>query len=150
MLRPLFKSDMPELLMIEQVVHAVPWSEETFKVCFQAGYLGWVLEQDKQIVGFIIVTMRVEECHILNLCVASAYQRQGLGRQLLEHALGHAQAEGLKIAYLEVRRSNTRAIALYQKEHFYSIGERKEYYSTPMGKEDALIFAKILSREEKI
>lgn len=151
MLRTLFKSDLSQLLLVEESAHAVPWNEETFKTCFEAGYVGWVIEQEKEkvIMGFIIVSMRMEECHILNLCVGRDYQHQGFGRQLLEHALNHAKQQGIGIVYLEVRRSNTRAISLYKKEHFHLIGSRKDYYPTLAGNEDALIFAKSLQRDSR-
>lgn len=141
MLRALFPSDMQQLLIIEKSVHVAPWNEETFKICFQSGYLGWVIESDKKILGFIIVSMTIQECHILNVCVARDYQRQGYGQQLLNHALAHARQHGVGIAYLEVRRSNGRAITLYKKMNFKLIGERKNYYPTVAGNEDALVFA---------
>jgi ribosomal-protein-alanine N-acetyltransferase len=43
-----------------------------------------------------------------------------------------------------VRRSNSHAISLYQKMNFHLVGERKEYYPTLSGYEDALVFAKRL------
>ncbi len=145
MLRTLFKSDVPQLLAIEEAVHVTPWTAETFAICFQAGYLGWVIEEQQKILGFIIVSMHTEECHVLNLCVAQAVQRRGLGHSLLDHALQMARQQGARIAYLEVRRSNLKAIALYQKTQFQLIGERKDYYQTVAGNEDALIFGKELA-----
>jgi [ribosomal protein S18]-alanine N-acetyltransferase len=141
MMRTLFQSDIHQLLRIEQSVHIAPWSEETFKVCFQSGYAGWAIEINKKIIGFIIISLTVEECHILNLCVDREFQHQGWGRRLLEHALNQARQHGIGIAYLEVRRSNSRAISLYRKMKFHLVGERKGYYPTVAGNEDALIFA---------
>lgn len=141
MLRTLYAADLPELLAIENSVHVSPWAADTFKTCFQAGYFGWVIEVDKKIIAFIIISLKPEECHILNLCVAREYQRHGHGKRLLIFALNHAKEQGVGIAYLEVRRSNTRAIDLYRKNQFHFIGERKEYYPTVNGKEDALVFA---------
>ncbi|MFZ2315382.1 MAG: ribosomal protein S18-alanine N-acetyltransferase [Gammaproteobacteria bacterium] len=144
MLRPLTKSDLPQILVIEQAVHVAPWNMDTFKTCFDAGYVGWVLERDKQIIGFIVVSIKVEECHILNIGVPHAYQHQGIGTQLLEHAISEAKKQNAAIVYLEVRVSNAPAIAMYQKMHFYQIGERKNYYPTPAGQEDAFVFARSL------
>src|SRR3990167_5875521 len=90
MLRPLRKTDLQRLLAIEQAVHVVPWNEETFKTCFELGHIGWIAEVDKQLAGFIVVSMREDECHILNICVAHAFQRQGYGQQLLEKVLDQA------------------------------------------------------------
>lgn len=144
MLRTMFKGDLQRLVAIEAAAHATPWTEETFKACFEAGYTGWVIERDEQVIGFVMVSVRLGECHILNLCVDRTYQRQGMGRQLLRQALDNARQQGCAVAYLEVRRSNTRAIALYQKERFRLIGMRKEYYVTVNGKEDALVLARSL------
>ncbi|SRR5579883_1185586 len=144
MLRTFFKSDIPDVLRIEQAVSVVPWAEDTFLQCFRSGYLGWVVEVDKQVVGFIMVSIQGEECHILNVAVARDYQHQGFGHQLLAQVLNHAKQEGVKIAYLEVRRSNTRAISLYRHMSFRPVGQRKDYYPTVAGHEDALVFAKSL------
>lgn len=144
MLRSLHKSDLDQVLVIENSVHVVPWTMETFKTCFDSGYFGWAIEVGKKLLGFIIVSLNPDECHVLNICVAREHQHQGLGRKLLEHALQQAKSQQIGIAYLEVRRSNSRAISLYQKMNFHQVGERKNYYPTVSGTEDALIYAKSL------
>lgn len=149
MLRTLYQSDINQILAIENAVHIAPWNEQTFKACFQAGYTGWVVEADKKIIGFIIISVTSEECHILNLCVAREFQGKGWGRALLEHALNHVRKHGIGIAYLEVRRSNRRAISLYRQMKFHQIGERKGYYPTVSGNEDALVFAISLHEEQE-
>lgn len=142
MLRTLYKSDLAQLLAIENAVHVAPWAEETFKACFQGNCVGWAAELDKHVVGFILISMSTEECHVLNLCVAHAHQRQGWGKQLLERALAFARENGIRVVYLEVRHSNTRAIGLYENMGFQQVGVRKGYYPTVSGREDALILAK--------
>ncbi len=144
MLRKLFKSDIDKVLKIENAVHVVPWTEETFKTCFQAECPSWAIEVDDDLIGFVITALRMGECHILNICIMHRYQHQGFGRKLLEYALEGVRRQGASIAYLEVRRSNSRAISLYRKMGFKLIGERKEYYPTVAGREDALVFAKSL------
>ena len=84
---------------------------------------------------------------LCNLCVARACQRQGLGRLLLEYGITEAKKRQTLVIYLEVRRSNSRAIALYRKLKFLLIGERRHYYQTVNGPEDALVFA--MSLDEK-
>lgn len=141
MLRAITKNDIPQLLVIENSVHVIPWTHESFNACFSAGYLGWCVELENQMLGFIIVSQSIDECHVLNLCVSRKYQQKGWGRKLLEYALDHARKRRIGIAYLEVRRSNVKAISLYQKMKFHLVGERKGYYPTVAGQEDALIFA---------
>lgn len=147
MMRTLHKTDLGQILAIEESVHQVPWTEDTFQTCFQSAFIGWVIEEDRRIIGFIILSLRPEDCHVLNLCIAREHQHHGYGQQLLEQALRYAKAKGAGIAYLEVRRSNDTAISLYRKLRFHLIGERKAYYPTPDGHEDALIFAKSLHEE---
>lgn len=144
MLRTMSKADLPQLLAIEKSVHVTPWTDETFLTCFDSGCAGWVMVVEVDIVGFVLISVRAGECHVLNLCVDLPHQRQGFGRQLLEHALKDAKTNGAGIAYLEVRRSNVHAIHLYRKQQFRLVGERKGYYPDAKGQEDALIFARSL------
>ncbi|MHB1949438.1 MAG: ribosomal protein S18-alanine N-acetyltransferase [Gammaproteobacteria bacterium] len=144
MLRILQETDLPQLLVIENLTQIAPWSEDIFKRCWQGGYSGWVIEQENQVVAFILATLRVGETHILNLCVHPSFQRRGYGRELLLHVLAVAKSKGDGMAILEVRRSNISAIQLYEQQGFIKIGERKNYYPAQKGREDALVFAKDL------
>jgi ribosomal-protein-alanine N-acetyltransferase len=141
LLRKMVKEDLTAVLQIETATQGAPWTEETFKTVFEHAYEGWVLQVEDHVVGYIVISMQVDECHILNLCIAHPFQRQGYGRKLLEYGLEMARKRNLAIAYLEVRRSNVRAIALYTRLNFRLIGERKEYYQTVNGPEDALVYA---------
>lgn len=143
--RELHGDSLPLLIPIEESAHLVPWTEEVFQRCFQVGYRCWGLEYADQLVGFIIYSLHVGECHILNLCVHAQHQHQGFGRALLTHGLNKAKQQGAEMAFLEVRRSNEHALLLYDKLGFIQIGERKGYYPNPgKTKEDALILAKDL------
>lgn len=144
MLRLIRKTDLPAVIAIEQATQASPWQPDVFKRCMDVGYPCWVIERDAELVGFILVSSGVDEGHILNICVSPSHQRQGIGSMLLQHALSSMKKQGAHFAYLEVRRSNKGAIALYEKEGFVQIGDRKNYYPAPKGREDALIFARDL------
>ncbi|NOK78733.1 MAG: ribosomal-protein-alanine N-acetyltransferase [Chloroflexi bacterium AL-N5] len=78
-----------------------------------------------------------DEAHIILLAVDPDYRRQGLGQRLLWGMLEIASQRHLARATLEVRASNTGAIALYEKFGFQMAGRRPGYY-TETG-EDALI-----------
>lgn len=144
-MRKATESDIPRLFEIEVATQIAPWSEEVFQRCFQMHYDCWVIEEENNIIGFIMMSSTpTKESHILNLCVDPAWQRKGYGKTLLNYALLQAKSTGIGIAYLEVRRSNYHAIMLYHKAGFVQISERKNYYPTPKGREDALVFAKDL------
>lgn len=46
--------------------------------------------------------------------------------------------------FLEVRESNSVARALYERQGFTEIGQRRGYYPAQAGREDAIIYAKTL------
>lgn len=144
MIRNLRETDITLITRLEEVTQAVPWTEKIFRDCFFAGYPGWVLEQDKKVLGFVIIAMHGDECHLLNLCVDPYCQRQGIGSQMLRYAIDRAKQAGGMMIYLEVRETNTHAIALYKKLGFVQIGIRKDYYPAIEGREDALVYAQDL------
>jgi ribosomal-protein-alanine N-acetyltransferase len=143
-LREMQVCDLNQLLAIEQASQLSPWTEATFARCQESHVPSWVLEQANQVIGFVFISVKVGECHILNLCISPAFQRQQLGKKLMVHALKWAKTHGAEMAYLEVRRSNVPAIKLYTAMNFKQIGERKNYYPVALGFEDALVFARDL------
>jgi len=48
---------------------------------------------------------------------------------------------GAQRVFLEVRPSNTPALALYHREGFNEIGRRPRYYPAAQGREDAVVMA---------
>ena len=93
-----------------------------------AGYDVAVAELAGVVVGFL-VTRRVvaDELEILNLAVAPEQRRKGIARELLlQLAKTHKG-----VIFLEVRESNSPAIALYQALGFQEVSRRRGYYSNP-------------------
>lgn len=136
--------DLPVILDIENRSYPFPWTEGIFYDCLRFGYSSWVLEIDRCIVGYGIMSLAVQECHILNICVDPEYQGQGIGRKLLGQLLTIARARKADTAFLEVRPTNINALSLYFSEGFNEIGTRRNYYPALFGREDAVILAKSL------
>src|SRR6187399_2030930 len=95
----------------------------------------------ERIVGFVSLQLAADEAEILDLGVIPARKRQGIGRWLVARAADAARARGIVQVFLEVRRSNGPAIALYRAVGFLEVGERKHYYRDG---EDALLFRTLL------
>ena len=144
-IRKLKPDDLERVLAIENRVQIAPWEKLTFELCFSQGYAAWVAEIDQKITGFLVASLKADECHILNLAVHHAFQHQGIGKKLMQKVLHFAAQATAKIVYLEVRETNHRAIELYEKLNFKQIGRRKDYYPAPNGKEDALIYMLLLN-----
>ena len=78
----------------------------------------------------------LDEAHLTVLAVDPRYQRRGLGKWLLVNLLEDACCRDLTRATLEVRPSNSLALALYESLGFETLGRRRRYYADG---EDALI-----------
>jgi len=142
--RAMLPSDVPAVGALERAAYAFPWSEGIFRDCLRVGYLCRVAELEGEIVSYGIVAMGAGEAHILNLCVAEKYRGRSVGRQMLLLLLERSRQAGMVDAYLEVRPSNPLAIALYQSVGFVQVGQRKGYYQSPDGREDALVLKLVL------
>lgn len=143
-IRRMTEYDLPAILAVESQSYEFPWSEGVFYDCLQFGYSSWVVEIDQKIVAYCVMSLAVQECHILNLCVQPGLQSRGIGRRLLESMLEIAVEQKADTAFLEVRPTNMRAISLYFSLGFNEIGVRKAYYPALFGREDAIILAKTL------
>ena len=115
-----------------QAPEAANWSKESYvKFACEAGSLALVVEADGQIRGFLLGRLAADQAELLNLAVVASQRRQGTGTALLSKAMQEWRPRGAKSVYLEVRQSNTGAIAFYEKHGFAKIGFRKGYYRDP-------------------
>ena len=129
-------SDVPAVRAIEQRVFADPWSTQDFRDCVSWA-LFLVAEADEKIVGYVVALEAADEGEILNLAVAEAGRRRGLGRALVEAIVAALTERGVRQVYLEVRESNAPARALYSGFGFKEVGRRTAYYRRPV--EDAMV-----------
>jgi len=116
-----------------------PWSIDAIGWELQQNPVArlFLLEADESLLGFCACWIVAGEVHINSLAIAPAVRRQGHARRLLREVFRSAVQEGAHAATLEVRRSNTAAVALYNGLGFAVEGVRRDYYELP--REDALI-----------
>jgi len=139
-LRPMEAGDLPRVAALERESYVFPWSDQIFADCLRVGYHCVVVDTSAGVAGYGVLSMGAGEAHVLNLCVAEAFRRHGIGRGLLLALLTHARDRGVRDAFLEVRRSNRAAIALYHQLGFECVGTRRGYYQAHEGREDALVY----------
>lgn len=133
---------VPAIMSVERRAYTFPWTEGVFLDCLRAGYSGWVLlDRADALIGYAVLAMAAGEAHVLNVCVAPERQHRGYGTVLMRHLLDIARAGAIGTIFLEVRRSNAVAIALYSRLGFRRIGERHGYYPDDGRREDALVYA---------
>ncbi|MHB9073429.1 MAG: ribosomal protein S18-alanine N-acetyltransferase [Desulfobaccales bacterium] len=135
-------ADVSAIWAIESLSFPTPWSRWSFLA--ELGHrnssmlvAGPPSPQPCQTWAYLIFWVVLDEMHILNLAVHPAQRRKGIARRLLSEGLAQARTLGAEIAWLEVRPSNTAALALYKSFGFKEVGRRPRYYDDTQ--EDALL-----------
>ena len=137
--RPMTESDLDAVMAIAPHIYSHPWTRGNFVDSLASGYSAWVLLDGAKIIGYSLMMLVLDEAHLLNLSIAKAYQKRGLGRLLLEHMIANARQHGAANMFLEVRPSNISAIALYENIGFNEMAIRRGYYPAHNGREDAVL-----------
>ena len=137
-------ADLDEVMAIERVSFAYPWSSRFFLQELQVQCARSVLaEMNGRVIGYILFWLLSDEIDIHNVAVATEFRRRGLGTLLLQQVIAEAKSRQCSRVTLEVRKSNTAAQKLYESMGFVTTGARKGYYSDDG--EDALTMALDLS-----
>ncbi len=133
---------LPELLAIEQRAYSHPWSHTNFTDSLASGYRIQGLWLGNALIGYSVAMDGVDELHLLNFTVAPEHQGQGHARALLGDLCEAAESRGFAWIWLEVRASNARAIAVYERFGFARVGQRKGYYPLDRTeREDAIVMS---------
>lgn len=136
-------SQIDAILTIEQVSFTNPWTRDMYLAELQnVGVSFFFLARDRggSVVGFCSFWRVLDELHINNLAVLPERRREGIATALLRRVLDEGAGLGVRRAMLEVRRSNTPALHLYERFGFSVTGVRSRYYTNPI--EDALVLAR--------
>lgn len=96
----------------------------------------FVLEVNKQFGGYIGTWIEEEHAEIINFLVVEKYQGNGFGSTMLEFVIDLVKSVNVPNISLEVRKSNEKAIKLYEKYGFKYSHTRERYYKDG---EDALV-----------
>ena len=137
---PMAEADLHEVVAIEADIYPFPWTRGNFLDSVRSGYSVWVL-RDRQttLVAYSVMTLMIDEAHLLNLSVARGCQREGVGWRTLEWMAEVARGYGARTMLLEVRPSNASAVRMYERYGFDKIGVRRGYYPAHNGREDAVV-----------
>lgn len=133
--------DLRSVLEIEELSFPHPWHESTFRGEIQHRPISFpqvvVHTTLHRVIGYIIFWMIGEDVQINNIAIHPDFRRMGVGEQVLRQVIDRVSLRGARLITLEVRPSNTPALALYKKLSFRLLGIRKGYYAIPP--EDALV-----------
>ncbi len=131
MIRPMETEDLPEILALEnELFPESPWPREEFLYEMNDNPFSFLFVevQDGVIAGYLDYWIMYENAQLCNIGVRTSYKRRGIGRKLLNYCIEQAQIAGCEYLSLEVRKSNTPAIRLYESAGFIDAAVRKNYY----------------------
>jgi ribosomal-protein-alanine N-acetyltransferase len=112
------------------------WNEERIERCLRnRDCVVLAARERRRVIGFAIMEFYAIHAHLNLLAVEPGYQRQGVGKQLLEWLEASARTAGIFKVHLELRANNDGARAFYEKLGFSEVGRKAAYYD---GREDAV------------
>lgn len=138
---PMDRSHLAGVAELERLCFTQPWTEDMLAEELYNPAASYIVAEDPdgQVLGYAGLHVVLDEGYIDNVAVRPDCRRQGIGDRLLDTFCRFGQAH-LAFLTLEVRPSNTAAVALYEKHGFQAAGRRKDYYTAP--REDALLLTR--------
>ena len=138
---PMERAHLGQIAALERRCFSSPWSESLLAQVLDNENASYLVAQgeDGTVLGYAGMQVILDEGYIDNIAVHPDYRRQGVAEALLG-AFARFGAVHLAFLTLEVRPSNTAAVALYEKHGFQLVGCRRNYYTNP--REDALLMTR--------
>ncbi len=131
--------DIDDVLKIEHESFTAPWSRQAFvsELTNNRFAVYMVIEEEEQVIGYCGVWVIVDEAHVTNIALLPEHRGKKLGEALLSKVIEVTKKLGAVKMTLEVRVTNSVALALYRKLGFKDGAIRKGYYTD--NNEDALV-----------
>jgi len=138
-------ADIDAVMTIERASFTAPWKREHFQHELDAPHsYPLVALLEGRLAGYVCLMSLFEEAQILDIAVAPDQRGRGIAVALMESSIAKKIEKGAEILALEVRSTNTAAIALYERLGFRRCGLRARYYE---GIDDAVLMEKHLQGE---
>lgn len=129
-IRPIGASAAQDCARLHATSFAHPWSTCEFESLLAGSNAAadGALARGGSLIGFALSRHAAGEAEVLSVAVAKSERGNGIGRALMNAHLARLAAAGVTSVFLEVERGNARALALYERLGFETVGERKNYY----------------------
>ena len=138
---PMNSSHIKKAVEIEKLCFPDPWPEVFFvSELNNPGCIYLAVIEGSELIGYAGLQYVLDEGYINNVAIAPDFRRLGIASKLLSTLEERAKKLGLAFLTLEVRSSNSSAIALYESLGYKPVGRRKNYYERP--REDAVLMTK--------
>lgn len=107
---------------VEYMLNKYQSRDAIFSQIKDEGYKYFLIEGEKQAIGYIAVLPKDETLFLSKYYVHISYRRKGIGRKALEFIEQLAYDLRLKKIYLTVNKNNKTAITVYEKLGFKNTG----------------------------
>jgi ribosomal-protein-alanine N-acetyltransferase len=134
------QSHIADLIRIGEETNLSPWSAQSYleEIRNPNAIMLRLVSDENETIGFVVGRLVAggemeirTDAEIYNIAVVDRRQREGCGQKLLDSFLQTATQNGAAHVWLEVRESNAKAIAFYQRNGFKQIKTRPNFYQDP-------------------
>ena len=140
------EEDPTSLAELDKSCFKRAWREDSFSKLMDYPWFRawtWHAEATSKALAFLVIEDQSDLFSILRVGVMPEYQRQGIGREMMDFLIQLARNEQVPKILLEVQEFNLAAQHLYFASGFCQIHRKKGYYRDPPG--NALVLIKAVS-----
>lgn len=132
--------DVDEVVKLEDECFSNPWSRKSILEELNNKNAFFIVGKiDSKVVGYVGMITVAGEGYITNIATTKSMRNKGVATALINRIVEFGK-ENLNFVTLEVRKSNKKAINLYSKFGFKTVGERRNFYNSPT--ENAVLMTK--------
>lgn len=151
-IRPVETSHVADLIRIGEETNLSRWTAQNYldEMKNASAIMLRLVDDDNSTIGFVVgrtvVGGEIEpqtDAEIYNIAIDLAHQGNGYGQLLFDEFIRVSRDREAQNIWLEVRESNQKAIAFYEKNGFTQVQTRNNFYNDP--REAALLMRLILS-----
>ena len=141
------RREMDRILEIEGICFNHPWTEgQLLSEMYSGDAIFLAYEENGGIAGYCNFHLAGDQAEMYKVAVHPDFRRRGIAEAMILAGFGWAEGKNCTSIFLEVRCSNSPAIALYEKLGFKPAGRRKNYYDCP--REDGIIMEKGVTKND--
>lgn len=129
---PLEQSDFSRLASVKDIDFSDAWNYDMLVSAEKTGnFYGFTIKEDEksELIAFIAFSVSIDTLDIEDVYTFSDYRKKGFAKMLINSVLDYANENNINKIFLEVKKTNEKAISLYQGFGFSIISERKKYYA---------------------
>ena len=143
MIRKMTLSDLDEIMEIEKEAFNDHWKRSDFEYELTENDFAHmvVFEEENKVIGMLGYYILFDDAQITTIAVRENCRGKRIASQLMEYLIEDCNRKGCSVLSLEVRKSNHKAINLYNKFEFVEMNIRKGYYEDG---EDAIFMMRAL------